>query len=143
MIRVLLLGVALLGFSVGAVACDDDTDSDSETVATSTQPAVATEPAGGTPTEPLSSEVPQDVIDAVTAYVASGNIPSFPPATELKLPEDCTTAGDVCYDPSESSFDETTATVKVYPYASDDIQNLQLVEDQGEWAVVSTGDAIE
>lgn len=122
-----------------AVGCGDGNDDDDKPVATSTQVG---EP-NGTPTEPLSSELPSDVVDAVTAYVASGNIPSFPPATELKLPEDCTAAGDVCYDPSESSFDETTATVKVYPYASDDIQTLQLVEDQGEWAVVSYGTPTE
>lgn len=122
-----------------AVGCGDDSDNGDKPVATATQVA---EP-NGTPTEPLSSELPSDVVDAVAEYVGAGSIPSFPVATELKLPADCTTAGDVCYNPDASSFDETTATVRVYPYASDDIQNVQVEVHDGEWAVVSYGTPTE
>jgi len=146
LIRTLFLGVAIFAFSIAAVGCSDDDGGDDGTddlVATSTQAAEPTE-AGGAPTEPLSSEIPPDVIDAAEEYVVGGSIPSFPATDSLVVASECTTAGQVCYDPDASSFDETEASVRVYPYASDDIQDVTLQLEDGVWVVTGyTDDAIE
>jgi hypothetical protein len=74
-------------------------------------------------------------LDAVREYVVEGNVQSFPPVDEIETAPDCTTAGQVCYDLDESTWDETTATVRVYSYASDDIQDVALELQDGEWIV--------
>lgn len=146
--RALFLGVAIFILSIAAVGCSDDDsgeDGDTNTPVATTEP---TEPAGGTPepgdpTEPLSSEIPQDVIDATEAYIVAGNIASFPSVDEIVPADECTSAGQVCYDADQSDFDETTATIRVYPYASDDIQNVLLENQDGTWIATSSGNATE
>ncbi len=154
MIRALFLGVALFAFSVAAVGCGDDDDGnngDGEPIATATPGAEPTEPADGSPTAsagspaaparsptaPLSSEVPQEVIDAVEAYVVAGGIQSFPAVDRIVAAAECTAAGQVCYDADASTFEAEAATVRVYPYASDDIQDVALSFDDGIWNVAT------
>jgi hypothetical protein len=156
MIRALIVGVTVLALSVAAVGCDDDDEEPGggatpggtpTVVADPTEPADRETPEPGDPTaeptESLGLELPQDVIDAVEAYIVDGNIPAFPETHEITPADACTTAGQVCYDPDESDFDETTATVRVYPYASDEIQNVLLENVDGEWEVTSSGSATE
>ena len=154
--RILVLGVVvMLGLSVFAIACsDDDNGGDDEPVATATQsegetpsagetPPAGETPLAGTPTAPLSSELPPDVIDAVQEYIVEGNIPAFPAVDGIDIASECTTAGQVCYDPDGSTFDEETADVRVYPYASDEIQDVSLELVDGEWVVTGNGAATE
>jgi hypothetical protein len=146
-IRLLILALlATIGLGLLASACGDDDGGGGEATPTEQQqtPGSTKEtPNSGTPTEPLGVELPRSVIDAVEDYVVEGNIPAFPAVDSIAIAENCTTAGEVCYDPAASSFDETTASVRVYPYASDEIQVITLEQVDGEWTVTGAGSATE
>ena len=133
---VLFAPVLLLAFTV---ACNDDGAGEGEAQATATSAVTeAAPPATAAPTGTARPqvEVPQEIIDAIDAYIRTVGLDGGTDGRPLVT--DCAALGPqlaLCVDPLSSTISDTQATILVFANQSDAFWELTLLKEDGAWMV--------